>query len=406
MNKSKSAILVILIMLISPLVLTGCSKGGKNYNNGVSAFEDGDYKTAAEEFSEAITLNPDSGDYFIAYGDTLLMQENYEEAVNIYNQVITDKDNTIVKQNNKRAYYGKGVAYYNMAEYDKAIKQFDLASSVDELEDLDLDILLYKGNTQLDAGLYEDAVSTYTLAIGIDSKDTNIYYNRSMAYKELEDYSNAEADMNTIISLEPDNYEYYFDYYFLLEDQNKLEQANEILDNITRIKIEDQVGFFNNAKANFYLGNYSSANEGFLKAVTDGILEANYYLARIKEQEEDYEGAISYYEEFLNINFDEYFVEDYYISLGANQAGYCYIQVEEFEKALEKLDKGLELDIVSTNQALLSNKVVALEGLGDYEEAYKVLQKLVARYPEDEDILKELEFVKTRLPGATIEKGE
>ena len=144
MNKSKSAILVILIMLISPLVLTGCSKGGKNYNNGVSAFEDGDYKTAAEEFSEAITLNPDSGDYFIAYGDTLLMQENYEEAVNIYNQVITDKDNTIVKQNNKRAYYGKGVAYYNMAEYDKAIKQFDLASSVDELEDLDISVDVLK----------------------------------------------------------------------------------------------------------------------------------------------------------------------------------------------------------------------------------------------------------------------
>lgn len=386
------------VLIINTIVLTGCSKGGKSFDNGIKAFEEGDYEGAAIEFSEAISLNPDRGDYFIAYGNTLLLIGSYEEAINVYNQVITDKDSKVVRENNKRAYYGKGIAYYDTNEYEKAIGQFDLALSVNELEDMNLDILLYKGDTQIIAGVYEEAKSTLTSAIDIDSNNSSVYFKRANVYKELKEYENSEADLDHAISKEPDFYEYYFAKFHLFEEQGKDKEAAEVLERITSIKVNDTEDIYNNAKANFHLGNYDFAKEGFFNSLKEGVFEANYYLASILEANEDYEGAVAYYEAFFDNPLDEYDIADYNIALAYNQMGYCLLQLEYFEKALESFNNGLELRVASLEQTLLLNKIVVLESLSDFNQAYEELLEYVAQYPDDEEALRELEFVKTRLP--------
>ena len=75
---------------------------------------------------------------------------------------------------------------------------------------------------------------------------------------------------------------------------------------------------------------------------------------------------------------------------------------QDYENALDSLNKGLELGASSIDQPLLRNKVVTLEHLSKYEEAYKVLIDYVDKYPEDQQAIRELEFVKTRLPGASV----
>ncbi len=408
--KTKKVVRTILfVIFISIFVLTGCSKGKDSYKRGVNAYEDGNFEVAAQEFSEAINENSDNGDYFLSYGNTLIVLENYEEAINVFNQVITDKDSKIVRQNNKKAYYSKGIAYFNMKDYDKAIEQFDLALLVKELDDLNLDILLYKGDTQIEGKMYEDAKETLTLAIELESKNPNVYYKRSNVYKELGEYNNAEADLDIGISREPDSYDYHFAKYYLLKEQNKDDAADKVLDSITSIKINDSEDLYNSGKANFYLGHYEAASNAFTSSIEEGIIEANYYLGKIMEQDQDYQGAITYYEAFLSSYFEvnnedsnnDYIVEDYKLALTYNQMGYSYLELVEYEKALESFDKGLEFYASSVQQSLLRNKVVALEHLNKYEEAHKVLIDYLADYPEDEEAKRELEFVKTRLPGAS-----
>lgn len=401
MRMNKLSILLFFVLFLSTSVLTGCAKGGKSYDNGVKAYKEEDYEKAASEFAQAMGLNPDRGDYFIAYANTLLLLENYEQAINVYNQVITEKDSKVVRENNKRAYYGKGIAYYNTDDFDKAIGQFDLALSIDELEDMNLDILLYKGDAQIAAKLYEEAKSTLTTALDIDSNNSNIYFKRAKVYQELKEYESAEENIDQAIEASPDFYEYYFAKFHLFEEQGKDEKANEVLESITSIKVNDTKDLYNNAKANFYLENYDFAQEAFLKALDEGMLEANYYLAKILETKADYEGATSYYEAFFASPLDDYGIADYNIALAYNQMGYCYLELENYEKALESFNSGLDLGVYSLRKTLLINKIVALEYLSDYSRAYELLEEYITEYPEDEDALRELEFVITRLPEAS-----
>lgn len=393
--------LLTLILSINSIILTGCNEGRDNYNKGLDALEEKDYETAADEFEQAISLSPDRGEYYIIYGNTLLMSNNNDEAINVFNQVITDKDSQEAKENNKEAYYGKGIAYYNKGEYDKSIEQFDLSLDIGELEDKNVDILLYKGDSQIASGLFKEAIKTLTSAIELNSSDASIYLKRADTYTKIDDYVKAEEDLDAAIALEPDNYDYYFKKFEFLKEQDKDEEATRLLDEIIQIKIKDEEDRFNNAKANYYLENYDLAKGEFQKTVDEGIVEGNYYLGRLQEQEEDYEGAIAYYEKIINVPQDESKVSDYYLAAANNQMGYCYLQAENFEQALDNFNQGLELGVKSLEGPLLRNKVVALESLSDYQEAYEVLEDYVAQYPTDEEALRELEFVKTRLPEAS-----
>ncbi len=409
----KSYILFLLILCINILALTGCNEGKDNYKQGLAAYEEGDYETASKEFKEAISLSPYRGDYFLSYGNTLLKLENYEEAINIFNQVITDKDSQEVRQNNKKACYGKGIAYYNIQEYKKAIEQFDLALAINEIEDMNLDILLYKGDSQIAGQLYEDAIETLSLAIDMEPSDPNMYLKRANVYTKLKEYSKAEADLDEAISQEPDNYDYYFAKYTLLEEQNKEEEGKRVLDSITKIKTEDTQDIYNNAKANYYLENYEAAESGLITAVLEGIVEGNFYLARIMEEKEEYVEAISFYEEFLTIpndvsedSEDEYIVSDYYMAFSYNQMGYCYLELEQFEQAIDSFNKGLEIGVSSLEETLLVNKIVALEYSSNYVEAYNVLQEYITKYPDGEETIRELDFVKTRLPEVSTDSTD
>ena len=90
MRMNKLSILLFFVLFLSTSVLTGCAKGGKSYDNGVKAYKEEDYEKAASEFAQAMGLNPDRG-IILLHANTLLLLENYEQAINVYNQVITEK---------------------------------------------------------------------------------------------------------------------------------------------------------------------------------------------------------------------------------------------------------------------------------------------------------------------------
>ena len=149
---------------------------------------------------------------------------------------------------------------------------------------------------------------------------------------------------------------------------------------------------------NYYLGNYDAAFETFTDVAKEGIKESNYYLARIMEHEGNLEAAVSYYKELLLPPTDEQDISSYYLALSYNQLGYCYLELENFEEALSSFNIGLSLEEPLLKKALLKNKVIALESLSNFEEAYELLQEYILLYPEDDDAKKELEFIITRLP--------
>lgn len=391
---------VVLLLMIISASFSGCSNdnkvASKYYKEGIEAFEQEEYKSSASNFSEAIKLNSNRGEYYIAYGDALLMLEDYDKALTIYSQAIVDKNNKVVLENNKKAYYGKGVAYYKTFEYEKAIQQFELSLEINELSDWNMDTLLYKGNAEMQAGLYEDGKATFTSIIEMDSSNPELFYKRGNIYQALGDYKNSLEDYNKAITLDKQNYEYYFGKYFLLKEQEKDNEAVNVLEDVIDVKVDSSDDSFQLARAYFYMEEYEKASDSFNQIINDGFVDAHFYLGNIYENQGDYEKAVHHYEVFVSETSANN------AAIAYNQLGFCLLKINEYEKALTYFDLGLELKDTSLEKALRRNKIIALEYLGNYSEAYTQLEEYTSLYQEDEEGINELEFVETRLPSSVI----
>lgn len=81
-----------------------------------------------------------------------------------------------------------------------------------------------------------------------------------------------------------------------------------------------------------------------------------------------------------------------------NELGLGYLKAGEYEKALEELMAGLLLEPEEEqHKSLWKNKIIVLEHLSRFEEAFSECSSYLEAYPEEEEMQKEYEFLKTRI---------
>lgn len=382
------------------LAVTGCS-GNKSasdyYKEGMKQYKEQKYEEASVSLKEAVTKNPNKAEYYIDYGMTLIQVGNYEEALIQFDKAILDKDNQIVRENNKMAYRGKGIAYYDSAEYKSAIKQFKKALKITDRSDLDVDILFYLGDAQTKTLDQEGAIATYTKIIEKKANQSDAYYKRAVLKGQLGQLEDSIADFDKAISFDKDNYEYYFGKYAILLQQGDSTGAAEVLKNALAIKTESKEDYYNVAILHFYQGNNDTVKEELATALENGFTGAYFYLGEIAMKEKDYETAVSNYEQYIQNTSNLKSAVVY------NQLGEAYLQLKTYDQALKTFEEGIKLNDSAIMQQLKYNEIIALEHQGDFEQAYKKANKYLKQYPDDEGMKKEIEFLKTRQKDALID---
>lgn len=393
----------IMLALIATVSLSGCSneKSAKSYyKDGVTYLKEANYEQARDNLKQATVKNPNRAQYCIDYGLALIKTGDFDMALKEFDKAIMNKDNLIVKQNNKSAYRGKGITYFEMASYDKAIKEFDLALEISELPELNMDILYYKGSSEEKAGKYEDAIKTYEAILNEQSKDGELYGKRANLYSYLGNYEKALTDYEKALSLEPNDYDLYFGKYFILMDKGDSQAANEVLTKAETLKTKKK-DCYNLGKVSYFKGDLEQAKEFFKQAIEENQTSAYYYLGEISEQEKEYRLGID--------NYEKYIVNETNIKSGMvyNQLGTCYLEEGDYQKALDTLQKGINLNDNLSKKALEYNEIVAYEFLIMFEQAYEKANIYVSKYPDDESMVKELEFIKSRITVIDqIEEGK
>lgn len=388
----KRAISIILLFIVITTICTAClgKKSARTYyKEGMKDLEDEKYKEAETSLLKAVQLKPEKAEYYISYGMVLIKNEKIDKALIQLDKAIIDKDNKIVKENNKIAYRGKGIAYFTLQEYKNAIIQFDKALEIDELDNINMDILLYKSEAQEKSGLYEEVIKTYS-SILEKEKSALIYGKKAVAEQKLLQYDAAKKDYDKAIKLDSNNYDLYLGKYDMLKEQNKEKEAAEVLKEVLEIKPKTAEDFYYVAKAKFLQGDNQTAKKGFKKAVNDKILEANFYLGQIAQSEEDYSLAAEYYQKYIEAFSDLHSAKAY------NQIGICYLKLERYEEALEKIQQGIALNDTGQLRSLFYNEIIVLEHLGEYAKAQKKAKKYIKLYPEDKEMKKEYQFIYTR----------
>jgi len=378
------------LFFIMLAVLTGCSTSGSYYRNGKKYFVSGNYAKAAEYFSQAIDKNSNHSYYYIDYGMSLIALGQYEEAIIQFDLGYIEKDIKIIKENNKRALRGKGITYYNMKQYQKAIEQFDLALQIDVLTELTMDILYYKGSALMMTGSYEEATKVYTELLSYNEKNTDALFDRANLNRYLGEYEKGLADYDNAISLKPDCYQYYFGKYYLLVDNGKETEAAAVLTEAAGTSVKTKEDQYNLAKIQFYLGNYEVALTELDESVTNGFCEANYYIGEIYREKKEYETAI--------FNYEQYIKEGENLTPAVyNQLGACLMKLKNYKGAIDYLEKGIEYQQSDMLRILKKNEIIAYESLSMFDTALEKLQEYRESYPEDTTALREEEFLKTRL---------
>ncbi len=390
------------ILMLTVALLGGCNmkSAGSYYKEGLDYFKGGDYTNAEASLSKALEINGERADYYINYAMTLIQLGKYNEALQYFDRGILDKDNSIVNKNNKTAYRGKGVAYFKSHDYENAIEQFNKALAIDELSDLNLDILYYKGSSQVKAGLFKKAAETYTAILKEKPSDAFTYYSRAYAYRRYGEYEKSLEDYDKAIKLDGSNYDYYFGKCFLLVEKGDTDEAAAALNMAATLKGTTQEDNFNLAKVHYYMGDYDNALAEFSEASQNGFAEAYFFLGSIFEQKEDYKNAVNNYKLYITNEADITSAAVY------NQLAFCLIKLNNYEEALSYIQTGLNYNDIAFNQSLQRNEIVVYENMGDYEKASELMKVYLEGYPNDEAALAENEFIKTRLPEVSTPHEE
>lgn len=386
----KKKILSLGLILIIVSVIAGCSTAGSLHRTGIKYFTKGSYEESAKKLLEATHANPRRADYYVDYGLALTAIGNYEEALTQFDQAYHDKNVPVVLENNKRALRGKGIAYYSMGQYEKALEQFEQALQINELSELDVDILYYKGSALNANGSYKEAESAYTSILDINNKDDRALYERALCFHRLGEYEKSLEDYDKAISLQPKNYDYYFGKYNLLMATGDKESAAEVLEAAGQFEVKTDEDKFNQAKLFYYEGNYEAALAGLEEAYNSGFTDACFYTGEIFREQKDYEKAKYYYELYIaKGNLTSPFVY--------NQIASCLIKLGEYQEAIKYLEKGIQYNYSDLLQFMMKNEIIAYENLGMFDIALEKIKTYINSYPEEKEAIREMEFIKTRL---------
>ena len=391
MKKIISVGLIVGLISVIIILVSGCSKADNYYRNGKESFLSGNYEEAAGNFASAINENPNKAEYYIAYGMALIGLAQYDEALRQFDRVIMDKKIDMVLENNKRALRGKGIAYFNMQDYEKAIEQIDQALGLNVLSELDFDILCFKGKALTNTGYYEEAVQVYTEILEKFGDDALVYADRAYAYQNIGEYEKGLEDYDKAINLQQNNYEYYFGKYYLLTDMNWEAEARQVLNEAEKIEVKTKADKFNLAKIHFYQGLYDQAFTELSESFANGFVEAYFYIGEIYSQKKDYSTAKYYYEKYMEEGGSP--SPQIY-----NQIAACLIKMGDYGQAVSYLEEGISHAHNDNKRVLLKNLVIAYENLGEFETALEKLGNYLALYPGDEDAKSEQVFLKSRMP--------
>ena len=164
----------------------------------------------------SLLANIERAEAFFEQGKKHLYEQDYESAIEDFNQAIR------LNPNYSQAYNGRGLAYHNQGDYRRAIGDYNQAIRLNPEYAI---AYTNRGFAYSGQGDYERAIGDYTEAIRLNPDFAIAYNNRGLAYHNQGDLDGAIADYNEVIRLNP---EYAYPYYnrgLLYQKQENNRQA-------------------------------------------------------------------------------------------------------------------------------------------------------------------------------------
>ena len=204
----------------------------------------------------------------VSQAEALYNQGNYEQALNILNQVVTENPDDMY------ALLSKSCVLDALHQYDKALQDIQI---VLQKEPFNIKAYHIRGAIYLSLGKYEKAINDENFVLEKVPDYESSLNIRGMSYGQLHQYDKAIADFNkainkSLIKNSPSS-EYYVNrayiYYYLGDFENALNDANEAV----RFGVNDPETYAIKAIVLRAIGN----NEESVKVISFGIKKSPKY---------------------------------------------------------------------------------------------------------------------------------
>jgi len=264
-------------------------------------------KKALKQINKVVKKNKGYFPAHIIHADILVSRENYEKAEKAFTEAInlaqdatlpyifrskfyaklSRSEETIADLTKAIAldpaygfaYFERGFTYCLQREYDKAIKDFEIAIRRHpdwERSTIVIEAFHNRGVERIRKKSYRKAIADFNRAIKIDPEYLNSYLNRARAYKKLKSYAKALKDFKHCIKSNPDFKEAYYQRALLHSDRRHYTKAAADFRAALKLSPKDTKLSFKVAESYYKAGKYNKAVVEFNKVIE---LDARYFWA-------------------------------------------------------------------------------------------------------------------------------
>ncbi|MBR1522874.1 MAG: tetratricopeptide repeat protein [Lachnospiraceae bacterium] len=323
-----------------------------------------------------------AGTEHVEEADSLIENGSYQEALESLDVAEQSGENMIL------IHRSRGIADMGLSDYGTAVDEFTAALSENDgyVKDIDVDISYYLAIAQYRTGDIRGANDTYSAILALYPKESDAYFLRGRTYLALQDIDNAKSDFDKAVKLSPDDPDLYVQIYEALSDAGLSDDGQKYLK--SAMELNTKLSAFQQGRLYYCMGDYERAKENLENAVKNGDSQATLYLGRTYEALGDTNYAASLYKSYLDGDPGNAQV--------MNQLGLCLIDLGDYSGALDAFNKGIDIGDPAMDQSLRFNQIVACENMGDFDRAKTMIQDYLAIYPDDEEAIRENEFLATR----------
>ncbi|GEM_PF-2448429 len=397
-------------------------------HKGMTLMELAREEEASAVFHDAMSIEPHDPLLLTQLGALSMKQKNYEDAITYLDCVLT------LEPKNTQALCQKGIALHRLGVHEEALSLLDYTLSIDRSLK---EAWKARGEILTEMGHHEDGLRCFEEALKIDTSYIESLTNKVSTLNSLGHYREALQVADSALELDSDQMELYIEkglaFYGLTMYQKALEAFKVVLDRSPRhVK-----ALFHQGLALEKLGKYHEAEKAFryvlqhmpeditalqhlgynlsmrgshqeaLEILDQALLVApnNVEVLNLKGQSfqelENFNEAFLYFNKVLEINEDYApallgkgramaalgkgeealpFFEAYYEKDPGNfdvisEMGRLFTEIGRHKEALHYFEKGLEIQ--PKNVDLLALKVMTLEKMGDYDEAARLLYRIL-----------------------------
>lgn len=313
----------------------------------------------------------------------LIQELNYQGALELFEEAAAlEEDYRLIAR-------GRGIAYMGLTEYEQAAGCFQaaLAGSSGFVENMDFDLNYYLAAAYTKNGQFAEAEAAYNAILAMRPDEEDACFLRGSVRLAQGDYEHARPDFEKVLSMDGRNFDRLIEIYQVLEYYGYREVGQEFLQNVFGTREKD-MSVYDKGRIYYYMGEYQKASLALEEAKEKGGADSYLYLGKAYEATGEYNYAANVYNSYLakdNKNAEIY-----------NQLGVCEMAKQDYQKALEAFQAGLQIENSGMVQTLSFNQIMAYEYLGEYQTASALLDDYMLAYPDDETAGREQQFLSSR----------